>query len=95
MATTEACHTGKAAGREQERPAPEQLTYPADQVARALSSSVRHIMLMEQTGRMPKGFKFGRKKLWRKSDIDLWLALGMPRVEDFERELKARQAAVG
>ena len=36
---------------------------------------------LDQQGRVPQGFKLGRRKLWRVDEIKSWVAAGMPNRE--------------
>ena len=36
---------------------------------------------LDQRGRIPQGFKLGRRKLWRVDELKSWVAAGMPNRE--------------
>jgi len=38
-------------------------------------------------GQIPPSFKLGNARVWRRSDIDLWVQWGMPNLEQFAAKL--------
>ena len=55
-------------------------------VAQTLSVSRRKIWAMHAVGAMPEPVRMGRAVRWRADDIELWVRLGCPGRESFERE---------
>lgn len=52
----------------------------ANEVARMLRVSPRHIYRMEKDGRIPEAVRLGSAVRWRRKTIDDWIAEGCPTV---------------
>lgn len=50
------------------------LTYTAAQLAEVLNVSERHVWRMADAGELPAPIRIGRRVLWPRKAIDLWLA---------------------
>ena len=55
-------------------------------IAKLVPFAIRTLRRMDASGKLPKGFKVGGRKLWRMSDLRLWCEWGFPD----RTELKAR-----
>ena len=55
-------------------------------VAKRLAISQRQVWNLLSSGRMPEPIRLGRSVRWRAEDIDLWVRLGCPARDSFERE---------
>ncbi len=62
-------------------------------IARLTSTSLRHCWTMLAAGKMPASVRFGKRRLWRRADVLLWIEWGCPPREEFERRLEARKSA--
>ena len=40
---------------------------------------------MISAGLLPPSFKLGKRRKWRRTDIEKWVELGMPNIEKFEQ----------
>lgn len=56
----------------------------ADELAKMLSVSVRHIWRMKAMGKLPKTVSVGGCVRWLLADIQLFLNLGCPSCKEFE-----------
>jgi predicted DNA-binding transcriptional regulator AlpA len=56
----------------------------ANELARMLSVSVRHIWRMKAMGKLPKPVWIGGCVRWRQDDIDLFFEMGCPNQNEFE-----------
>lgn len=61
-------------------------------VARMLGKSERFVWGLHARGVIPAPVRLGRSVNWRREDIDLWIQLGCPSREEFERVRKAGEA---
>ncbi len=50
----------------------------AQQVARSLGCSVRHVYRLADRGAMPRPVRLGSLVRWRRTEIDQWIDLGCP-----------------
>lgn len=57
---------------------PERLLLSAAEVAALLGFSVRQIRRWDVSGRLPRPIVFKRRKKWRRSDVEAWVAAGCP-----------------
>jgi predicted DNA-binding transcriptional regulator AlpA len=73
-------------------PEPEQLLLNVKDVARVLGFSVRQIRRWDYDRRLPAPIKFNRRKRWRKSDIEAWVAAGCPDLS-WQRHNECEQSA--
>lgn len=48
-----------------------------------LGFSQRKVWAMLSSGQLPPSFRLGGSRVWRKTDIDQWIAAGFPRLEEF------------
>ncbi len=71
---------------------PEQLAVDARGMSRLVPFSIRTLRRMDAAGKLPRGFKLGARKLWRVSDLRLWVEWGFPERRAFEERLKDRAA---
>jgi excisionase family DNA binding protein len=55
----------------------------ADELARMLSVSRRHIERLSCSGRLPPVIKLGRLTRWHRATVMQWLASGCPPEDDF------------
>ncbi len=53
-------------------------------IAAIVPFSVRTLRRMDSSGKMPRGFKIGGRKVWRVDDLRLWTAWGFPSRTEFE-----------
>ena len=66
----------------------EPLALTAEQIVslRLLPVSVRSWRRADSAGQIPRGIRFGQKKMWRLSDLRTWIEMGCPDRAIFERE---------
>lgn len=64
------------------------LAVSAKQIATMVPFKIRSIRRMDASGRMPRGYIVGGKKVWRISDLEQWVVLGFPDREKFEELTK-------
>jgi len=50
-------------------------------------------LTLNDTGRTPAPIRLGRRVLWRREDIEMWVSFGCPNRERFEAYLKERHNA--
>ena len=65
-------------------PATERLAYTADDLAKLLNCSKRHIAALNASGRLPKSLAFGRCRRWLAEDFRDWLKAGAPSRDKWE-----------
>ena len=83
----------------QQRPLPhsdeanrvEPLAVDAESAAALFSSSLRTYRRWDASGRCPRGYSLGKKKIWLLSDLRAWASMGFPRRSDFERMMAERE----
>jgi hypothetical protein len=46
-----------------------------------------HWCRLEVAGKTPAGFRLGRKKLYRRADLELWVEWGLPPRQEFAARL--------
>ena len=56
----------------------ERLALPAEEVARLLGISTRHLWSLNSSGRLPRPIRFGRAVRWNLEELRAWLAAGAP-----------------
>jgi predicted DNA-binding transcriptional regulator AlpA len=61
----------------------------ANELARMLSVSVRHVWRMKAGGKLPKAVWIGGCVRWRMDDIGLFIEMGCPSQKEFETRKKA------
>lgn len=61
----------------------------AEDLAKLLAVSVRHIWRMADSGALPRALRLGRCVRWRRADIEEWIMKGCP-TNATREELKAR-----
>jgi excisionase family DNA binding protein len=54
------------------------LTMDAVQAAKLIGISNTHFWAMLSSGRIPPGFRLGRRRLWAVDDLRAWIAAGAP-----------------
>lgn len=57
---------------------PERLALNADEVAKLLGISNRHLWSLNSSGRLPRPVRFGRSVRWNVDELRSWLAAGAP-----------------
>jgi predicted DNA-binding transcriptional regulator AlpA len=62
----------------------EMLAVDIRRISRMVPFGIRTLRRMDASGRMPRGFKVGQKKVWRRSDIEAWVEAGFPDRHTFE-----------
>lgn len=62
------------------------LMMTVNDVARELRVSGRHVWALLAKGALPAPLRAGRAVRWRRSDIESWIAAGMPSREVFEAQ---------
>jgi len=62
----------------------------AKDLAKILSTSVRSIWRYQSSGRLPKTIKIAGAIRWKKSDIDLWIAMNCPSMKEFQTRKEAQ-----
>ncbi|QVL33220.1 helix-turn-helix domain-containing protein [Telmatocola sphagniphila] len=62
-------------------------------VAEILKCHWRHVLLMANTGKMPKGIHIGRMRRWRVSEIHNWIERGCKPVQSSHRRTNKRERA--
>lgn len=68
---------------------PECLALPAEQVAKLLGISLRHLWTCHSTGRLgPRPIAFGRSKRWRIVELRAWIDAGAPARDRWDELLK-------
>jgi len=65
----------------------EPLALSAQQIVelQIVPTSLRAWRRADSAGKIPAPIRFGGRKLWRTSDLKLWVELGMPDRETFEK----------
>jgi len=58
--------------------APSPLAVDAAGAAKLIGCSRSHWLRMHREGKTPPSFTFGHRRLWRQSDIEVWVAAGFP-----------------
>ena len=59
-------------------------------LAEILSTSVRSIWRYRSSGRLPKVVQIAGAIRWRRDDIEKWISMGCPSMEEFEARKEAR-----
>ena len=72
-------------------PTIEPLALDIRQVSKIVPFGIRTLRRMDAAGLMPRGFKVGGRKLWRLSDLKLWVQWGFPSRAEFESKLRVQQ----
>jgi len=67
----------------------------ADELAKILSVSVRHIWRQRAAGKLPRPVTIGQCVRWLLSDIDTWLDRGCPSQQQFETRKAAQNKQNG
>lgn len=62
------------------------MMFTVNDVARELRVSTRHVWALLSKGAMPAPLRAGRAVRWRRSDIEAWVAAGMPDRATFEAQ---------
>jgi excisionase family DNA binding protein len=57
---------------------PDRLLIDADELARLLGVSVRHVRRMDAGGEIPRAVRLGRSVRWRRDEIIAWIVAGVP-----------------
>ena len=65
---------------------PGPLAVDAEDLAKMLGVSMRHIRRMDAEGRLPRAVNLGRRKLWAVDVIRAWLLADCPDRAPWERE---------
>src|SRR5690348_10946534 len=60
------------------------LAYTADDLARLLQCSKRHLAAMHSSGRLPRPIRLGRSVRWRADELRAWLDAGAPARDRWE-----------
>ena len=55
-----------------------QLLLTAEQVAKALGVSLRHVRKLDSTGNLPRGIRLSRSKRWNAAELQRWCDAGAP-----------------
>ncbi len=71
------------------------LLMTVNDVARELRVSSRHVWALLSKGAMPAPLRAGRAVRWRRSDIEAWVAAGMPERAAFEAQRQGQAVARG
>ncbi len=61
----------------------EPLLLRADDCAQICGVSRRTWERLTASGQIPPSYKLGNSRVWRRSDIHLWVEWGMPNLDDF------------
>ena len=61
------------------------LLLTAGELARELRCSVKTIDRLQSTGKLPSPQKLGGSRRWRRSEIEAWIAAGMPDLAQWAR----------
>jgi len=61
----------------------EPLLLRAEDCAKLCGISRRTWERLKASGQIPPSYKLGNSRLWRRSDIHLWVEWGMPNLDDF------------
>lgn len=56
----------------------DRLALPADDVAKLLGISSRHLWALNASGRLPRPIRLGRAVRWPLDELRAWLAAGAP-----------------
>jgi excisionase family DNA binding protein len=62
----------------------DRLALCADEIARLLGVSLRHVHALNATGRLPRPFRLGRSVRWRLEELDAWIEAGAPNRERWD-----------
>ena len=68
---------------------PTQLAVDIKGIAQLVPFAIRTLRRMDASGKLPKGFKVGGRKLWRMSDLRLWCEWEFPDRAEFEVRLRS------
>jgi excisionase family DNA binding protein len=60
------------------------LAIPAEQVAKLLGVSKRHVAALNASGRLPRPVRLGRSVRWRADELRDWLEAGAPSRDRWE-----------
>jgi predicted DNA-binding transcriptional regulator AlpA len=63
----------------------------ADDVARLLNVSKRHVAALNSSGRLPRPIKLGRRTVWVADELREWLAAGAPERSRWETMRQASE----
>ena len=74
---------------------PEAVTVAAKAAAPMFSLSVRSWRRHDSSGRIPRGFKIGGRKVWRVSDLERWARWEFPDRARFEKRLAIEASEKG
>jgi hypothetical protein len=58
--------------------------------ARLIGVGDRHFRAMDSAGRVPRGMRLGRAKIWSVQELSAWLAAGCPCRDEWERLKEVR-----
>ena len=64
----------------------------ANDLAKMLSISVRHLWRMKSAKKLPKAIQIGNCVRWKLLSISEWLCLGCPNQQEFEARQKVRKS---
>lgn len=70
------------------------LAVDAAGAAQLFSVGLRTWRRWDSSGKCPRGYGIGGRKLWRRSDLDRWAALGFPDRAAFEARQTAEREGV-
>lgn len=62
----------------------DRLVLPAEDVAKLLDISERHVWALNANGRLPRPIRFGRSVRWSLEELRAWLAAGAPKRSEWE-----------
>lgn len=60
------------------------LALSAEEVAKLLGVSERHVWSLNSSGKLPKPIRLGRAVRWSADELRMWLLAGAPRREHWE-----------
>jgi predicted DNA-binding transcriptional regulator AlpA len=66
----------------------ESLLLRADECAQLCGVSRRAWERLKASGQIPPSYKLGNSRVWRRSDIHLWVEWGMPNLDLFTEKLR-------
>jgi len=55
-----------------------------------LGISRSKVFELAASGRLPQSYKLGKARKWRRHDIETWIRLGMPSMDQFEQLTQPR-----
>ena len=68
---------------------PESLLLTINETAKLLGLHRRTVYTLISGGNLPRSFKLGGRRVFRRADLETWIELGLPPLERFETLTRA------